>query len=73
MIASGLHFRNARIPQTRKPIASTPFVLNLHRGIGGYDFGSVTSGYVGKVDYRWNGFRGKSERVLKSPLKWWFI
>ncbi len=37
MIASGLHFRNYRIPQTRKPLASMPFVLKLHRGIGGYN------------------------------------
>jgi len=29
MIASGLQLRNPRIPQTRKPIASTPFVLNF--------------------------------------------
>ncbi len=30
MIASGLQLRNARIPQTRKPVASTPFVLNFN-------------------------------------------
>jgi len=29
MIASGLHFENHRMPQSRKPIASTPFVLNF--------------------------------------------
>ncbi len=34
MIALGLQLRNARIPQTRNPIASTPFVLKLHRAIG---------------------------------------
>jgi len=37
LIPSGLQLRNAGIPQSRKPIASTPFVLKLHRGIGGYD------------------------------------
>jgi len=37
MIGSAFQLRNARIPQTRKPVASTPFVLKLHRGIGGYD------------------------------------
>jgi len=37
MIASGLHFRNYKLPQSRNPIASTPFVLRFHRGIGGYD------------------------------------
>ena len=37
MIASGLQLRNARIPQSRKPVASTPFVLKLDRGIGGCD------------------------------------
>jgi len=37
MIASGLQLTNRKLPQTRKPIASTPFVLKLHRGIGSYD------------------------------------
>ena len=38
MIASGLHFGNNKITFSSKPIASTPFVLKLHRGIGGgYD------------------------------------
>jgi len=30
MIGSGLHFRNYKLPQTRKPVASTPFVLNSY-------------------------------------------
>ncbi|MBA7646260.1 hypothetical protein ES703_54022 [subsurface metagenome] len=37
MIALGLQLRNARIPETRNPIASTPFVLKFHRGIVGYE------------------------------------
>ena len=37
MIALGLQLRNARIPQTRKPIASTRFVPEFQRDIGGYD------------------------------------
>jgi len=49
IIASGLQLRNARIPQSRKPIASTRFVLKLHRGIGGCEEAEAHGRY-GLVD-----------------------
>ena len=58
MIASGLHFRNYKMPQSRKRITSTPFVLKLHRGIGGYDAVEVHKRY---------GFCGLHKPKFRMP------
>jgi len=37
MIAWGLHLGNHKLPQSRKPKASTPLVPKFYQAIGGYD------------------------------------